>query len=184
MRRKYQKDPTSVTASDWTRAVEGQERKLQFIYGKKFKREKWPKGVPYLNMIAAAEHQTKKGEASLRRIKTAQIKTAAKPQPRALRTTSTESRDTALSTPFPPSGIEHQIRVLEHANMQTEKQLVLLRKSRADPASVSYKQWLDATDRTDALVKDAQIVGLVELARRRARGEECDGWAFGRYHGP
>jgi hypothetical protein len=28
-----------------------------------------------------------------------------------------------------------------------------------------------------------KIRGLVELARRRKMGEECDGWAFGMYYG-
>jgi hypothetical protein len=60
LRRKYREDHTSVTAADWTMAVAGQERKLQVIYGEKFKRDKWPKSVPYLNLIAAAEYQRKR----------------------------------------------------------------------------------------------------------------------------
>lgn len=48
----YKKDNDSVTAEDWAAAVKGQEKKVTAIYDKRYTREKWPTGVPYLNFIA------------------------------------------------------------------------------------------------------------------------------------
>lgn len=67
---------------------------------------------------------------------------------------------------------------LKNLNTQDEKQLHLLRRSRIDPASVSYEQWLDAIAGTDG-ERDVLTASYVEMERRRSRGEYVDGWVSG-----
>ena len=52
LHKQYAADPLSVTGVDWDRLVKGSQGKIQYLYGKKCPREKWPAGVPYLNLLA------------------------------------------------------------------------------------------------------------------------------------
>jgi hypothetical protein len=58
--KQYTADPLSVTAADWDSLVKGSQGKLRWLYGKKYPREKWPAGVPYLNLIALRQHRDRK----------------------------------------------------------------------------------------------------------------------------
>jgi hypothetical protein len=80
--------------------------------------------------------------------------------------------------------VQDRIKILEFETSQSEKQLLLLKKSRADPTSVPFVEWHIATHRSDARKKDRHISGYMEFMRRREMGEKCDGWAFGQYFGP
>jgi len=179
MEEKYRKDKTSVKVEDWETLVEGQERKMQVLFGKKFPREKWPAGVPYLNFIALMEHE-RKGKRDMLKNR-ATKKREGKLEPKSLKQrplpTPTKQK-AALQTN--PIDLHH----LERQNAQLEKQIGLLRRSRMDPTSVSFAQWRDAVADTDAAEKDMTVRCFMELARRREMGEECDGWVFGRYYGP
>ncbi|KAH7385310.1 hypothetical protein DE146DRAFT_792190 [Phaeosphaeria sp. MPI-PUGE-AT-0046c] len=53
----HKNDNQSVTSENWDNTVAGKEKKVIVIYGKRYPREKWPKGVPYLNFIAKYEQQ-------------------------------------------------------------------------------------------------------------------------------
>lgn len=156
MRYKHRKDPASVTPEDWNAITAGQERKLQAICTKHFPLCRWPVGVPYLNMIALDNYRMAEKE----RI--------------AMRTADRKLIELSIT---------EQIEILEFETAQSEKQLLLLKKSRADPTSVSLVEWQIASHRTDAQKKDRVIAGYMELARRREMGESCDGWALGEYFG-
>jgi hypothetical protein len=95
-----------------------------------------------------------KKEATVRKVKAAKMKKAAvASQPLSLPTIgSADVSTTSVIAPPPqvPVSIHDQIRAMKRAKMQAEKQLALLRRSRANPAGISYEQWLDATDGTDA----------------------------------
>ena len=182
MDRKYREDPTSVKAEDWDKMVTGQETKLQVIFANKYPREKWPAGIPYLNMIALAQHVAAKKAARAR--KKAALKKTALKKPQITAALPIHSKPVEVSPWDDPAIMRAQIIRLEHETAQSEKQLVLLKKSRANPMSVSFEQWREAIEGTDAVRKDMTIACYVELARRRAMGEECDGWVYGRYYGP
>jgi hypothetical protein len=51
MLKKFRADPTSVTPGDWQTMFKGQQYKLAVICGRK-ELERWPAGVPSLNLIA------------------------------------------------------------------------------------------------------------------------------------
>jgi hypothetical protein len=56
MVKKYYADPTSITLVDWDKFTKRNFGKLQAQCKKKYPREEWPPGVPYLNFIAYAKH--------------------------------------------------------------------------------------------------------------------------------
>ena len=177
MKEKYHKNKASVKVEDWETLVEGQERKMQVLFGKKFPREKWPAGVPYLNFIALME---RKGKRDMPKNKTTK-KREGKLKPKSLKQrplpTPTKQEPALQTNPL-------DLRHLERQNTQLEKQIALLRRSRINPASVSFVQWRDAVADTEAAEKDMTVKCFMELARRREAGGECDGWVFGRYYGP
>lgn len=155
MLRMHRAQPKSVTALHWAKAVKGKRKKLLFMYGWQYPRHKWPRSLPYLNLIALRNYLVERKAFKAKRARGA----------------------LALS-------IEEQIRQLELSTLQAENQLDCLKRSRKHPWSVSYRRWLDVTKGTDVAEKDMTIKCYVELARRRDAGEPCDGWAFGRYFGP
>jgi hypothetical protein len=56
MVKKYYADPTSITLEDWDKFIKRNFGKLQAQCKKKFPREEWPPGIPYLNFFAYAKH--------------------------------------------------------------------------------------------------------------------------------
>jgi hypothetical protein len=191
LERKQQTEPTSVKAEDWDKLAEGKERKLQVIFGKKFPRDKWPAGVPHLNMIALAQHEATRKVARAR--KRPALKKAASKRIERNQSALVINKVTASSPIAPksvemsiwdsPASVQAEILRLEREYEKAEKQLMYLIRSRADPTSVSFEQWCNAVEGTDAAQKDPRIAGYMELARRRAMEEACDGWAYGRYFG-
>lgn len=97
---------------------------------------------------------------------------------------SLESKAAETSTQESPLSVQAQILRLEREYEQSRKQLQFIIKIRRDPTSVSFKQWQDAVQGTNVAQVDRRIAGYMELARRRAVGEECDGWAYGMFFGP
>jgi hypothetical protein len=63
----HDKDPASVTAGDWDNIVREAEGMVVFIFGKRFSKENWPKGVPYLNMIALAKYTYERANKRIQR---------------------------------------------------------------------------------------------------------------------
>lgn len=194
----HQKKPEEVKAEDWDQLVDGQDKKLNVIYGKKFPRDKWPTGVPYLNMVALAKHQAAKKATTAKKPKRASPKKVEKRTTRPQRTERpslhlsklslrpTKAQNYAVSPSIfdDPAAVVAEIKRLEHHVEKAEKQLTFIRRSRLDPTSVSWEQWQDAIEGTDVMEYDLQIVCYVEMARRRKEGEECDGWVYGMYFGP
>ncbi|KAI4649464.1 hypothetical protein J4E93_003784 [Alternaria ventricosa] len=60
LRRQHTADRDSVTPADWDQLFEKSPGKLRAIYQKPHHKEKWPKEVPYLNMIALANYKEKR----------------------------------------------------------------------------------------------------------------------------
>ncbi|KAH6868283.1 hypothetical protein BKA58DRAFT_191608 [Alternaria rosae] len=60
LRRQHTADRDSVTPADWNQLFEKSTGKLHAIYQKPNSREKWPKEVSYLNMIALANYKEKR----------------------------------------------------------------------------------------------------------------------------
>ena len=60
LRRQHTADRDSVTPEDWDQLFEKSPGKLRAIYQKPHHKEKWPKEVPYLNMIALANYKAKR----------------------------------------------------------------------------------------------------------------------------
>jgi hypothetical protein len=189
----WRADNNSVTPEDWAKLVNGQDRKMAVILGRKYPQNKWPKNVPYLNMIALMQWRKKTRNAAERKAEAVQKPTVRKPR-------SSQKTVQRISLPIRSSGVvptswstaptptdlsvEEQIRTLEFSVAKSEQQIECLRRSRIyGPQVVDYDQWLKAVEGTDALQTDEKIRGLVELARRRKMGEKCDGWAFGMYYG-
>jgi hypothetical protein len=56
MVKKYYANPTSITLEDWDKFIKRNFGKLQAQCKKKFPREEWPPGIPYLNFFAYAKH--------------------------------------------------------------------------------------------------------------------------------
>jgi rubrerythrin len=190
---KYKANPRAVTVDDWDTMKAGKEKKLYITYGKRYSAEKWPKVVPYLNLIAYAEYcAARKAARVAQKARTeARLKKKAAAAARKAETTAKHAKvaENARSTiddiPWrDPIAMEAIFKALEHKNKQMERQLELLRRSRSNPTWVSYEQWQAAIEGTDALKIDRTIACYVELARRRGMGEPCDGWVFGRYFGP
>jgi hypothetical protein len=190
---RHQKDHTSVTPDDWERAVAGNAKKMEIIYSKKFPKAKWPKDVPYLNFIALCnykrefEHRNRQALDRAREAQSHKAKLAVlyKKGIEVVTRVNDYIRQHPASTPDNDS--ELSMRLVEQRTFheqQQEKQLDLLRKSREDPASVSWEEWELAIVGTSVLKRDPTIAGYFELARRRMAGEKCDGWANGMYLGP
>lgn len=205
-----------VTPDDWDRLADGNERKLQIIFGNKFPRRKWPVGIPYLNMIALAQYVERSKQKSVMKTlasekdttkTTHRKKRLTKIAPNAsVMTKKATKRNTPRkpevelhsAAPVPnspskvadtslqesPRSVQAEIHRLECEYEQSKMQLSYIVKSRRDPTSVSLKQWQDAVRGTDVAQVDRRTAGYMELARRRAVGEECDGWAYGMYFGP
>jgi rubrerythrin len=164
---KYKDNPRVVTADDWDTMTAGKEKKLYITYGKRYSAEKWPKVVPYLNLIAYAEYcAARKAARAAQKARTeARLKKKAAAAARKAETTAKHAKvaENARSTiddiPWrDPIAMEAILKALEHKNKHIEG--------------------------TDALKIDRTIACYVELARRREMGEPCDGWVFGRYFGP
>jgi hypothetical protein len=178
LQRKQCEEHASVAPEDWDKLVKGNERKVQIILGKRFPRRKWPAGIPYLNMIALRQHvaihkDTSKAlapkrdatEKSKLRKKTL---TKIAPNGSALTKKTTKRSPTNPATekhtpaPAPsllakvaqmqesPLDVQADIHRLERGYEQSRKQLQFVIKSRRDPASVSFRQWQDAVQGTDA----------------------------------
>lgn len=189
----WRADNNSVTPEDWAKLVNGQDRKMAVILGRKYPQNKWPKNVPYLNMIALMQWRKKKRNAAERKAEAVQEPTVRKPRSsqKTVQRISLPIRSSGVvptswsTTPTPTNlSVEEQIRTLEFSVAKSEQQIECLRRSRIyGPQVVDYDQWLKAVEGTDALQTDEKIRGLVELARRRKMGEKCDGWAFGMYYG-
>lgn len=60
LRRQHTADRDSVIPADWNQLFEKSTGKLRAIYQKPHSREKWPKEVSYLNMIALANYKEKR----------------------------------------------------------------------------------------------------------------------------
>lgn len=55
---KHRKSPDQVSARHWDRLVKDIDKKVVVIYGKRYPQDKWPKAVPYLNMVGLAKWKT------------------------------------------------------------------------------------------------------------------------------
>jgi hypothetical protein len=170
VKRKYDADPMSVNLEDWNQLTLGQERKLQILFGKKHPRKKWPTGVLYLNSVALAMNRAAKKERKIEALKKDNTALSVRSKPVAEVTVQWEL----------PAAVQSRIGMLELKNAQDEKQHQFMKRSRADPPSVSFEQWQNSIRDTDILKSDVTIACDVELALRREMGEECDGWVFGR----
>ncbi|KAF2023955.1 hypothetical protein EK21DRAFT_94471 [Setomelanomma holmii] len=202
LEQRWRANTSFVTTQDWDTAVEDKGKKMQILFGKKYPKEQWPKGVTYLNMITLMEYEQKeeKKGASKRGVE-AKKKSEAKKTAKTLKQAptsdqteiATKSRGSAIlpirpavvptpwsRTPLAPDlSVEEQIRQLEFSAAKAEQQFEYLGRSQVvGPHAVGYDQWMKAVEGTDALETDWKIRGLVELARRRQMGELCDGWAF------
>jgi hypothetical protein len=146
---KYKADPSTVTPGDWDKITAGKENKLQITCGKRYAKEKWPATIPYLNLIAYAEYCTvrKAARAAQKARKAAVLENKAAAASRKAEASAKQveplENETKIADTLPwrgPIALEAFFKALEHKGTRLEWQVDLLRRSRRNPASVSYEQ--------------------------------------------
>jgi hypothetical protein len=155
MMNKHHDNPDSVSAQDWDDMARGSEKKIAFLFQKKFPKDTWPGGVPYLNMIAREKWEIEQEKRDL-------AKRAAKAK--------------ALIEAIDSEG---EVLMLARAERQSKSKWQKLNELHAkvgrDELSVSLIGWEEASEGSlEVLERHPALGAYIKRAREREAGEKTE----------